>query len=104
MRTGAEFVEILDNYLKEKKITRKQFCTLVDIPPSTVATWKSKNSLPPIDLLSKIASFMHVSLSWLVNNELFESVVSITNICSYLSVGLLILFMVYIRNKGDFYV
>ena len=73
MRTGAEFVEILDNYLKEKKITRKQFCTLVDIPPSTVATWKSKNSLPPIDLLSKIASFMHVSLSWLVNNELFEN-------------------------------
>ena len=35
-----------------------------------------------------------------VNNELFESVVSITNICSYLSVGLLILFVVYIRNTN----
>lgn len=69
MRTGAEIVELLEDYLRKKKITRKQFCALVDIPPSTVATWKSKNAMPSIDSLSSVAKFMNISL----DDLLFES-------------------------------
>lgn len=72
MRTTVEIVEILENYLKEKKLSLRQFSALVDIPHSTILTWKKKNTLPSIESTSKIASFMNVSLDWLVNGENFE--------------------------------
>lgn len=72
MRTSAEFVEILENYLKTKKISRRQFCSLVDIPNSTISSWKTKNVLPSIELVAKVAKFMNVSLDWLVYGNLFE--------------------------------
>jgi len=73
MRNGVELVEILDDYLRSKKISRRQFCSLVDIPNSTIATWKSKNILPNVELIAKIAAFMNVSLDWLVYGELFDN-------------------------------
>lgn len=73
MRTGVEIVEILDDFLSSRKLSRRQFCTLIDIPNSTIATWKSKNILPPLELIAKIAAFMNVSLDWLVYGELFEN-------------------------------
>ncbi|MGN0757134.1 helix-turn-helix transcriptional regulator [uncultured Treponema sp.] len=73
MRTSAEFVEILENYLKEKKISRRQFCVLVDIPNSTISSWKAKNVLPSIELVAKVAKFMNVSLDWLVYGEQYEN-------------------------------
>ena len=66
IRTSSELVDILDNYLKEKKISRRQFCALVDIPNSTISSWKSKNVLPSIELVAKVAKFMNVSLDSLV--------------------------------------
>lgn len=74
IRTGVEIVEILDDFLSSRKLSRRQFCTLIDIPNSTIATWKSKNILPPLELIAKIAAFMNVSLDWLVYGEQFENV------------------------------
>ena len=79
MRTSAEFVEILENYLKEKKISRRQFCALVDIPNSTISSWKSKNVLPSIELVAKVAKFMNVSLDWLVYGEQYENASEFNN-------------------------
>lgn len=73
MRTCAEFVEILEEYLKEKKISRRQFCALVDIPNTTISSWKNKNLLPSIELVAKVARFMNVSLDWLVYGDLVEN-------------------------------
>lgn len=70
MRTTLEIIKILENYLKEKKISLRQFSALVDISHSTIITWKKKNTLPSIEFISKIASFMNVSLDWLVNGEI----------------------------------
>ena len=70
MRTSAEIVDIIDEYLKEKKISRRQFCTLIDIPNSTIATWKSKKVMPSVELVAKVAKFMNVSLDWLVYGEI----------------------------------
>ena len=72
MRTCVQLVEILENYLKEKQISRRQFCTLVDIPTSTIASWKAKNVLPSIELVAKLARFMNVSLDWLVYGQTTE--------------------------------
>ncbi len=77
MRDGIEFVEILDNYLKEKGLSRRQFCSLTDIPNSTIGTWKSKNVIPSVELVAKVAQFMNVSLDWLVYGEQYENANSI---------------------------
>ena len=69
MRTSTELVEILDNFLQARNLSRRQFCILVDIPNSTVASWKAKNVLPSIELVAKVAKFMNVSLDWLVYGE-----------------------------------
>ena len=76
MRTCGQLVEILEAYLEEKKISRRQFCALVDIPTSTIASWKAKNVLPSIELVAKLARFMNVSLDWLVYGENPETTVS----------------------------
>jgi len=76
MRTCVQLVEILENYLKEKQISRRQFCTLVNIPTSTIASWKAKNVLPSIELVAKLARFMNVSLDWLVYGENPETTLS----------------------------
>lgn len=72
MRSGIEFVTILDDYLKRKGLSRKQFCNLTDIPESTIGTWKSRNVMPSVELVAKVARFMNVSLDWLVFGEQFD--------------------------------
>ena len=79
MRNGIELVDILDNYLKEKKLSRRQFCALTDIPNSTIGTWKSKNVMPSFELVAKVAKFMNVSLDWLVYGEIFENATAANN-------------------------
>ena len=71
-----QLVEILEAYLEEKKISRRQFCALVNIPTSTIASWKAKNVLPSIELVAKLARFMNVSLDWLVYGENPETTLS----------------------------
>lgn len=70
MRTCLEIVEIIENYLKEKKLSLRKFSALVGIPYTTILSWKKKNTLPSIEFISKIASFMNVSLEFLVNGAL----------------------------------
>lgn len=69
MRTCEEFLKILDDYLKTKNLSRRQFCILTDIPTTTLSSWKSKNLLPSVEFVAKIAKFMNVSLDWLVNGD-----------------------------------
>ena len=59
----------LDYFLEKKGISRRQFCTQIEIPSSTIATWKSKNILPNTELICKVAKFLNVSIDWLVNGE-----------------------------------
>lgn len=74
MRSGIEFVTILDDYLKNKGLSRKEFCISSGVPESTIATCKSRNVMPSVELLAKVAQFMNVSLDWLVFGEQFDDV------------------------------
>ena len=51
-----------------------------DIPQASLGNWKTKNSAPSLDHLSKIAKFMNVSLDWLVNGEDPKTEISIASI------------------------
>jgi len=72
MRSAIELVEIIDSYLSGKKLSRRQFSVLIDIPNSTIASWKTKNILPSVEFVAKVAKFMNVSLDWLVFGEMFD--------------------------------
>lgn len=69
MKNGIELVETIDLLLQEKNITRKDFCKTINIPASTIATWKTRNIFPTIDVLSLIANNLGVSLDWLINDS-----------------------------------
>ena len=69
MKNGTQLVETIDFLLKIKKQSRNDFCKSINIPPSTVATWKTKNIFPTVDVLALIADNLGVSLDWLVNGE-----------------------------------
>lgn len=69
MKNGVEIVETIDLLLKEKNLTRKDFCEAINIPASTIATWKTRNIFPTIDVLSLIANNLNVSLDWLINDS-----------------------------------
>lgn len=69
MKNGIQLVETIDFLLKIKKQSRRDFCKSINIPPSTIATWKSRNIYPTVDILSDIAFNLGVSLDWLVNGE-----------------------------------
>ena len=66
IRTSKELVDLLDNYLQIKNISRRQFSKFVNIPNTTISSWKTKNTLPSVELVAKIAEFMNVSLDYLV--------------------------------------
>lgn len=79
MKNGIQLVERIDFLLKLKKQTRNEFCKSINIPPSTIATWKSRNIYPTVDVLSVIAFNLGVSLDWLVNGENDEVFIRKTN-------------------------
>ena len=53
----------------QNKISRKDFCESLEIPYQTLASWKTKNILPPLETINKIAEYMNVSLGWLVTGK-----------------------------------
>lgn len=67
MLDGEKLVGILDKYLKDRGLSRKQFCDDMGIPDSTVSMWKSINALPSLKTVDKIARYMKVSLTWLIH-------------------------------------
>jgi transcriptional regulator with XRE-family HTH domain len=69
MKNGIQLVETIDLLLQEKNQTRKDFCKSINIPPSTIATWKTRNICPTVDVLSVIANNLGISLDWLVNDS-----------------------------------
>ncbi len=59
----------IDILIKELGLTQKEFAKQINISPSTIATWKSKNILPPIETINMLANFFQVSLEWLVTED-----------------------------------
>lgn len=67
--SGVVFLNKIDTILKEQNRTRKNFCESLGILQGTMATWKTKNIMPPIHTILLISKELEVSLDWLCNNK-----------------------------------
>lgn len=74
MCSGIEFVNKIDSVLKDSNKTRKELAEKLNIIPATMATWKTKDIMPPVDTIQRIADELMVSIDWLVNGDIdFEN-------------------------------
>lgn len=63
---GIDFINRIDKLLNDKGITRKDFASTINIPQTTMSSWKTNNSVPPIDTVVRIADTLKVSPAWLL--------------------------------------
>lgn len=68
--SGIDFLNKIDAVLKDQNRTRKSLCEKLSILQGTMATWKTKNIMPPIDTIHKIAKELMVSVDWLVSGDI----------------------------------
>ena len=69
MCDGIELVNKIDLLLNELHLTRKEFAEQLSLNASTIATWKTKNIIPPMETLAIIAKRLEVSLEWLITKD-----------------------------------
>lgn len=55
--------ENLNYYLGKIGIEQKDLCVALDIHPSTLNTWVKGRALPPVSQLQRIASYLHLFVS-----------------------------------------
>lgn len=70
--SGDSFVERIDLVLKENNIKRQTLADTVGFDSSTLAQWKNKGRLPDLQTAYGIASFLHVSVEWLLTGQLSQ--------------------------------
>ena len=63
------FINRLDNLLKTKKLTRKEFLEQMEFGKNQITYWEKKQTLPNPSTLSKIATFFGVSVEYLTGIE-----------------------------------
>ena len=74
MCNGIELVNKIDLLLNELYLTRKEFAEQLDLNASTIATWKTKNIIPPVDTLVLISKRLEVSLEWLITQDSYNGI------------------------------
>ena len=68
--SGIKLINRIDDTLKDQNKTRKYLCEKLNILQGTMATWKTKNIMPPVDTLQKIATELEVSTQWLIDGDI----------------------------------
>lgn len=60
------FPERLVSIMKERKITRKQFCADVGIGINQIKYWENNNNTPDGEVLNRISSYLGVTIAYLL--------------------------------------
>ncbi len=68
--SGVNFLNKIDAVLKDQNRTRKSLCEKLSILQGTMATWKTKNIMPPVDTIQKISKELMVSVDWLISGDI----------------------------------
>jgi len=63
---GVDFIARIDELLKEINLTRKDFANQMGIPQTTMSSWKTNNSVPPLETVELLAEKLNVSPTWLL--------------------------------------
>lgn len=61
-----EFVERIDNLLKEKNLKRAALCDAVGIDVTSISAWKKRGTIPAGDVCVKIARYLDVDVEYLI--------------------------------------
>ena len=67
--SGIVFLNKIDEVLTEQGRSRKSLCDKLSILQGTMATWKTKDIMPAIDTIQRIAEELKVSVNWLISNS-----------------------------------
>ncbi len=63
------FIDRLENFLNEKKITKTELAEKIGIRRPTISEWKKNGAIPSGDICLKIANYLNVSVEWLLTGE-----------------------------------
>lgn len=74
MYSGITLVNKIDILLNELGMSRKDFAKQIEINPSTVSTWKTRNIIPPSETLFNITQYFEVSLDWLITEDVHQGI------------------------------
>ena len=66
---GRDIVERIDNRLEAMGFGRKVLMVDLGIPKSTISSWSVKSIVPRADDLYRVATFLKVSVVWLLTGE-----------------------------------
>lgn len=64
-----EFGTILANLRKQKDLSQRQFADILGVSNGAIAMWETNKRQPDIDMLKKIATFLGVSIDYLVDYQ-----------------------------------
>lgn len=62
-------VEKIFSILNERNISQKTFATAIGVSQGNVTDWKKGRSNPSRDVLSRISSYLNISIDYLLGNE-----------------------------------
>lgn len=60
------FSQRLKTLRKEEKLTQQNLADIINVKRATIAKWESKNAVPDIDTLQKIAVYFKTSIDYLI--------------------------------------
>lgn len=64
-----DFVDRIDEKLKEKNLKRISLCDDLGITHSALTDWKKRGTIPAGDVCLKIAQYLDVAPEWLLGGE-----------------------------------
>ena len=64
-----QFLDIFPKLLNSHNVTQKQLAEYLGIRQLTISEWKTKNKIPNVETLIKIAQYFNVSLDYLLTGE-----------------------------------
>ena len=64
-----EFVERIDDLLKEKNLKRAALCDAIGLTHSAITDWKKRGTIPAGDVCVKIAEYLDVDVEYLITGK-----------------------------------
>ena len=68
----SAFTERLDNFLKEKKKTKKELFDFVGISSQSFYDWKKRDTIPAADIAVKIAQYLNTTVEYLITGQKYN--------------------------------
>lgn len=69
MANGKDFVDRIDNVLKQKNRKRIALAEEIGQSVQSFTDWKRRDSIPAADIALQISRYLGVSLEWLITGE-----------------------------------